>query len=459
MFKKLIGDKAFYKKVMLIAIPIMVQNGITNFVNMLDNIMVGRLGTADMTGVAVANQLLFVFNLCLFGAISGAGIFGSQFYGSKNDKGMRDTFRFKLIFCTALTSVCIGAFYFFGDSLIMLYLRGEGSVENAQNALASARQYLNIMLVGLLPSTFAQCYASSLRETGKTIPPMVAGIVAVCVNLVLNYVLIFGHLGFAPMGVRGAAIATVISRFVELSIVVIWTHKNAAKVRFIIGAYRSLHVPYVLVKQIAIKGLPLVVNEALWASGVAVVNQCYSTLGLDVVAANNINQTFFNVFSVSFMAVGVAIGIIIGQLLGANEQTKAMDTAVKLIAFSVFVSLAVSALFAICALFIPLLYNTTDSVRKTATGLMIICACSMPLDAFAHASYFTLRSGGKTLITFVFDSGFMWVASVTCAFLLTRFTSLSILYVYAIVQSLYILKCLIGFIFVKNKGWIRNITV
>lgn len=455
--RKFFGTRAFYRRVILLMLPIMIQNGITNFVNMLDNIMVGRIGTVPMTGVAIANQLLFVYILCIFGAVSGAGIFGAQFAGKKDNDGLRHTFRFKLLFCTGLAILSIFVFIFGGDKLIGLYLQGEGTPADAAMALHYGKQYLMIMLIGLIPHAIVQCYSSTLRETGQTVLPMAGGVVAVGVNLVLNYILIFGHFGAPAMGVAGAATATVISRFVELGIVVFWTEFHRQKNPFIIGAFRSMHIPGKLVLAITKKGMPLMLNEALWASGFATLSQCYSVRGLNVVAANNIGHTFFDVFSVAFMAVGAAIGIIIGQMLGAGETEEARTAATQLVTFSVLVGAAVGLLYAVCAKWIPLIYNTNDEVRILAMRLMQISAITMPIDACAHASYFTLRSGGQAFITFLFDSCFMWIISIPVAFVLSHYTSLGILWLYTLVQCLNIFKCILGIALIKKGIWIRNI--
>ena len=457
MIKKFIGDKKFYKHVLALMLPIMVQNGITNFVNMLDNLMVGQVGQAEMTGVSVANQLMFVYNLCIFGAVSGAGIFGAQFFGSGDTKNLRNTFRFKIISCTLLTIGVIMLFGFAGEELINLYLKGEGAPETARASLIAGKDYLYVMLIGLIPAAIVQCYSSTLRETGKTVPPMIAGLVAVLVNLILNYILIFGHFGAPTLGVKGAAIATVVSRFVELGVVSVWTGMRYYENTFIIGAFKSLHVPITLVINICKKGIPLMLNETMWAGGLAFVNQCYSGVSLEVVAANNLVQIFFNVFSVAFLAVGAAIGIILGQLLGAGEKEEAKNTSVKLISFSVFISIGVAILFGLCAIFIPEFYKLDESTKLLSTRMMQICALAIPLDAFANASYFTLRSGGEALITIIFDSGFVWLISVPTAYILCNLTSLSILPIYAICQGLNFIKCAIGFTFVKKGIWIKNI--
>lgn len=456
MFKKLIGDKEFYSRIIFLALPIIIQNGITQFVNMLDNIMVGQVGTAEMTGVAITNQLIFVFNLCIFGAISGAGIFTAQFFGSEDHKGVRDTFRFKLIACFIIAVLGILLFFFAGNPLINLYLKGEGKPEDAAASLRFARKYLNIMLIGLIPASITQCYCGTLRETGKSVLPMVSGIIAVIVNLVGNYILIFGHFGAPKMGVAGAAVATVISRFVELFVLVIYTYIKRAENPFIIGAYRSLHIPITLVKKIIIKGFPLMLNEALWALGMATLNGIFSERGLIVVAANNISQTFWNVFSVAFIAVGASIGIILGQLLGGDETEKAKDYSFKLIAFSVAVSVLFGIIYFVMAFFIPDAYNTTDDIKLLATYLMQVSALIMPIDAFAHACYFTLRSGGKVFITFLFDSGFVWVINVPFVLALTRLTPISVVVIFGLCHFISIIKCVAGYILVKRGVWIRR---
>lgn len=458
MIKKYIGDRQFYRRVLTVALPIIVQNGITNFVSLLDNIMVGQVGTVQMSGVAIVNQLLFVYNLCIFGAVSGAGIFTAQYYGSDNHKGIRHTFRFKLMVGALLTAAGVALFLFAGKPLIQLYLQGEGAPEDALKTLAFGWEYLLVMLWGLPAFALGTAYSSTLRESGQTMIPMVAGICAVVVNLILNYLLIFGHFGFPIMGIRGAALATVISRYVELMIVSVWTHTHQKNNPFIKGAYRSMHVPAQLLGQIMVKGIPLLINEALWASGMAILSQCYSTRGLDVVAAQNISSTIYNLSSVIFLSMGNAVGIIIGQMLGSGRsEAEVRETDRKLIFTSVISCLALGALLASLSGIFPKIYNTTESVRSLASTFICICALMMPFNAYTNAAYFTLRSGGKTLVTFLFDSCYVWVVCVPLAFILSRFTNISIIALYVICQSLDIVKSAIGAFMIRQGSWIQNL--
>ena len=198
-----------------VVLPIIVQNGITNFVSLLDNIMVGRVGTEQMSGVAIVNQLMFVFNISIFGAISGAGIFGAQFFGCGKTEGVRHTFRFKLIICVIITVLACLLFLFAGDFLIRLYLHGEENAAQLEATLQYGKKYLLVMIIGLPAFSLAQAYTSTLRECGETVVPMVAGIVAVMVNCLFNVLLIFGFLGFPKLGVVGAAVATVLCYCLE----------------------------------------------------------------------------------------------------------------------------------------------------------------------------------------------------------------------------------------------------
>ncbi len=455
--RSFIGDKAFYRTVMALAVPVMLQNGLTNLVSLLDNIMVGSVGTDQMSGVSIVNQLLFVFNLCVFGALSGAGIFTAQFFGKGDHEGVRQTFRFKLITSAVILAVGLLVFTLFSEPLIASYLH-EGSETGDIVATAGyAADYVRVMLWGLFPFALMQTYASTLRETGETLLPMKAGIVAIFINLILNYVLIFGHFGAPAMGVEGAALATVISRYVECAIVVIWTHRHSIEVPFIIGAYRTLKVPSELVKRIITKGMPLLANEFLWSAGMAMLTQRYAMRGLAVVAGLNICSTVSNLFSVVWMSMGTAVSIMVGQLLGASEFVKARQTAKKLLAFSVASAAAIGVIIALLSPLFPQLYNTSEETRQIATGLLLIVASALPLHSFIHASYFTLRSGGKTWITFLFDSMYVWVVALPLATWLTNATSLHIFVIYALVQYVDIIKCVIGTVMLKKGVWINNI--
>ena len=456
--KKYIGDRAFYRSLLAVAVPIIIQNSITNFISLLDNVMVGQIGTEQMSGVSIVNQLLFVFNLCIFGALSGAGLFGAQFYGNKEFENLKHTFRYKVIISLIICTGAIGLFLVAGEPLISLYLHEGGETGDLALTLHYAKKYLAISLFGLFPFTVTQIYASSLREVKHTVPPMTAGIIGVCVNMMLNYTLIFGKFGAPALGVGGAALATVISRFVECICVIVWTHLHTKECPFIVGVYRSFRIPKELLRSITVMGTPLLLNETLWAAGQAMLLQCYSLRGIATVSAMNISGITFNTFSVLYFSMGTTIAILIGHRLGEGNLETAASDAKKMIAFSTLLGVFSGILIASCSLFFPNLYNTTEEVRALASSFIITVAVSAPIQAILNASYFTLRSGGKTLLTFLFDSGYVWCFTIPLSYCMIRFTTLPVEWVYFMCYNSDIIRCIIGIILVKRGIWLNDLT-
>lgn len=454
---KKLWDRKFFLFVLGIAVPIMVQNAITNFVALLDNIMIGQLGTEEMSGVAIINQLLFVFNVTLFGACAGAGIFTSQFHGSGNPDGVRQTFRYKLLLGGILLAASLLVLCLWGTPLIQAWLHQSSSTGDLALTLSSAQGYLKIMLWGLLPYTLKEVYASTLRETGRSVPPMVAGLIAVAVNLFLNYLLIFGKWGMPRLGITGGAIATVVSRVVECAVVIVWTHRNTEKNPYIVGVYRSFHIQPKLAKSITCKGMPLLFNELLWSGAVAVLSRCYAQRGLDIVAGYNIASAVIELASVVYLSLGSATAIVLGQILGADDKPRAKAAVPKLAFLSAvlctlvgIVTIALSGVF-------PLLYNTTDHIRSLAQKFIIIYGCFQPVYAISNVEYFSLRSGGKMLITFLFDSLFSWIIVVPVAIALVWGTALGAVLVYLAVQFTELLKAILGYFYVKRGSWLHNL--
>ena len=455
--RKLVGDRAFYAQMIAIVVPMIIQNTVTNVVSLLDNVMVGRVGTLEMSAVAIVNQLLFVFNVCIFGGLSGAGIFATQYAGAQDDNGVRHCFRIKWMIVLGMMAFALLIFLTIPERLIGIYLAGDTHADDVAKTLAFGMDYLLVMLWGLLPFAVAQVYASTLREMGETKLPMMASVIGILTNLVFNYLLIFGKFGFPEMGVTGAAVATVLSRYLEMAIIVVYTHGRQDYFSFIHGAYRSLHVPGHLLGAVWKKGMPLLVNEFFWSIGMAFLMQCYSVRGLDVVAATNIASTVSNLFKVVFMSMGSAVAIMVGQALGANEGEKAKEIAWKLMAAAVASNAVMAVLLALLSPVIPMIYNTEQNVRDIAQKMLLIVSVMMPFYSFCHCCYFTLRSGGRTIITTIFDSGYTWVVAAPVAYMLAYLTDMPIVPLYFCVQGMEIIKCIMGFIMVEKGIWIRNI--
>lgn len=455
---KYIGDKAFYSALIALAIPLIIQQGITNFVSLLDNLMVGRLGTLPMSSVSIMNQLIFVYNLTIFGGLSGASIFGAQFFGTGDWKGMRDTFRFRLLFGSVVAVMAIVILWLWGDTLAMLFMKSEvNDPADIAMTVKHGMAYLKIALWGLIPFMVVQAYAGLLREMGETVQPMIASVTAILTNLVLNYIFIYGKLGFPAMGVAGAALATVLARFLEMGYIMWITHRCHAKFRFIEGAYTSMHVPAELVRKIVITGAPLMFNELFWSLGTTFVNANYSSRGLIVVAAMNIAFTAWNLFCVIMFAMGSVVSIMVGQRLGAGDIEGAKDIDRKLIFANLVLHIAIGALIVVTAGWIPMLYETEAEVRSMAADFLRIMGLVMPISAFVHVAYFTIRSGGKTVVTFFFDSVYTWVITASLSLVLCRYTALDIRTIFFIVHFSDIIKLIISIPMLRSGFWANNL--
>ena len=401
--KSLIGNKKFYRMVLIVCIPIVIQNGFTNLASLLDNIMIGQLGTLSMSGVSISNQLFQVFNVSVFGAMSGAGIFLAQFYGRGNKDGVHNCFRIKMIIGILISILSICIFKLFGSSLISLYLND--NPEDSLKTLNYGMQYMNVMLIGLIPFAITQVYSSSLRETGNTVLPMKASVIAVIVNFCINYILIFGNFGFPRLGVIGAAIGTVVSRVVEMSINITAGYKN----EYLRDAMHLNKISSDIFMNVVKRGIPLLCNEILWSISIALISQCYSTRGLAAVAAINITTTVTNFFMIICYAMGNSISIIVGQRLGAGEIEYAKDCDLKMVFMNFLMCLCIGVTLFGCSPFIPQIYNTSVEVKNLASSLLRISACMLPIISLYYSSYFTMRAGGKTLLTFFFDSGYTFL--------------------------------------------------
>ncbi|MCR4648708.1 MAG: MATE family efflux transporter [Lachnospiraceae bacterium] len=452
------ADKSIYKKTFLLAVPIMIQNGISNAVGLVDNLMVGSQGTEAIVAVSVSGQLMFVFWLALFGAMSGPGIFGAQYYGNGDNEGVRDIFRIK--FWAAILCGILGmlVFFFMDDFLIGLYMSGQANEDiDPVLTLKLAKDYLRIMIIGIPFIVITQVYATSLRETDESFKPMMAGVISVAVDIVFNYFLIFGHFGFPKLGVAGAAYATVLARIAEFFVLVIWSHLRSRKHEFLQGIYKTLRINKELLWPVFKKSLPIMLNEFLWAGAIAFMTQCYSKRGLDVLAGLNISNAICNLLNVVFIALGNAVGIVIGQMLGAGEFKKAKDSSVSLMWFTALMCMPLTIVLIALSKWFPTLYDMTESSRRMGTMFIIITAMFFPLQGFLNSLYFTLRSGGKTVITFIFDSIFSWTVCGSCAFILSHYTNLNILGIYITIQCLDIIKVIVGYIMIKKGIWMSNL--
>lgn len=454
--RKFFGTKAFYKRVFALAIPVMLQGFMTQLVSLLDNVMVGQLGPLQIASVSITNQIFFILNLSIFGAISGAEIFGAQFYGKADYKQQAHTFWMKVCFAGTLGLTVFLMLALQGPRVISLWLHD--SPENAAATLSYAMTYMSIMFGSIPFYCLTQTMVSTLKECQKTIICMESAILALVVNLTGDYLLIFGRLGLPALGVAGAAIATVLARCVECLFVLIWIRRHIKELPVFAGVFSNMRIPGDLAKTIILKSLPLMINETLWSGTIAFFSSCYSTRGLTVVSALAIVDVVTQLFRTAYVSIGSAIAIILGNTLGRGDSGQAIADSRKLLMLSILIALVTMVLSAASAPSFASLYNVPAETRALAVRLIYITAALSPINSVNNAAYFIIRSGGNTLLTFALDGGISTIVGCPLVWVVCYLTNWDIFTVYLISQCYNVVKIFPEMISVHRNKWARNLT-
>ncbi len=444
-----VADKAFYKHAIVIMAPIMLQQLISTVVNLVDNLQVGQLGSQSIAGVGIANQFYFIYTLMLFGIAGGGGLYVAQFWGAKDKDGMKQSYRFMLI-CSFVVSIFFMLLAYFGAyKIIGFFTKDAGTITEGV-------AYIRVALFTYLPMAFSIATAGSFRSIGQSKVAVLPSIVAVFVNMVFNYILIFGKFGAPALGVRGAAYATIIARVVELIMLYSAMQKDTCPFRTSIA--RIIKVKRVLFKTILIKSIPLIANELLWSTGVTMQFKAYSTRGVVALAALNIMNAVNNMFFVVNSGQATAISVIIGHALGANKLDEARRDSRRLILFGIFISACLLVLHIATGILIPSVYNVTPDVRATARILIAISAVMMPIYLTNAGFFFILRSGGDTKSVMLMDSLFTWFITVPYALMLANFTSLPLIQLFVLAQATEFIKLTIAYSLFRKERWVKNLT-
>lgn len=450
--------QALRKKLLKLAIPMMIQYSIGELVGLVDNIMVGSLGTEVVTAVSISCQLCLILRMMIFGATMGAGVYVAQYYGKGDVDGVQSTVRFKAIISVIMVLLGFGVCFIGADSVLRLYLTGSSNNINTDLILRHAKEYLWIYIPSIAFTAIQNLYATSLRETGDSIKAMVAGVVAVLSDVVLNYILIFGKFGLPRLGIKGAALASLIAGFIEVMVLLTWVYRDKNKHKFVIGLWRTLKIPKSLFKEIFVKSIPLFLNEVMWSMGVALRTQILATKGVSVIAAEAIETVICDLFLMTLIALGNAVGIIVGQTLGTGDSDRAKKYAIVLTQNIAIISVVLTIGVSCFADTFTTFYSVSNEVKVLAANLIKIMALLFIMVGVVHTLYCVVRAGGNTLPVFLFDSLLSYVFSLPMLYLLCTFTTLHITALYAIYFSVeYTMKIGIFIVFIKKGVWIKNL--
>lgn len=447
---KYFGNKKFNLLVLTIAIPIMFQNLVTTSVNLVDSLMVGQLGDAAIGGVSTVNRFFIIMNYGAMGIVNAVGIFIAQFFGANNEEKMKESFRFSLIATYLIILPFFFIALFFPGEILHFFTQDESLIE-------AGVLYLSVACYTFLPIGISLSISSALRCIGETKIPLMVSLFSVLVNTFFNYCFIFGNFGFPQFGVVGAAIATLIARLVEMTILCVLL--KIFDFPFKTSIRELFHIPKQLIQQIALKAAPLCLNEILWSGGNAMMLKLYGTRGGFVLSGNAICATTTDIFYTLFSGMSVATTVMVAQQLGANHLEKARENGYHMIGFSVCVAITFACFMFGMSFVIPYLYaSASQDVLFVAQNMVRVQSLCFILFTINTQNYFIVRAGGDTNSTLIMDSGFMWLFTIPVLSMIAYFTDINIYLMYFIGQSSELLKLTLSTSLLKKEKWVVNLT-
>lgn len=448
--KKFFGNKTFYLTTISIALPIMAQQFVTSFVNLIDNIMIGSVGSLALTSVTVANRIYLIFNSTMFGICGAAGIFIAQYYGAKDHHRCQKILNINIVIALVIASLFMLALLLIPQQLLEIFTSNP-------EVIHESLRYVQYALLTYIPFAFSFSVMMAFRAVGINKIQLLVGIITVIINTSLNYLLIFGNFGFPQLGVQGAAIATTIARIVEMFIyfILLKTHRYL----FTIYIKDLFHIDLPLVKSLMKKAIPLTMNEIFYSLGLAMIFISYMRCNEELISAISVVDTVMQIAYIIFGGLSSAVSILIGKRLGANQIEEAESNAYKLIMFGVMIASVIGIIFIVVAPLIASFYHVPQTIKETIVTLLSIKSFLLPAYVYNVCVFFTLRAGGDTFSTMLMDSGFLWCAGVLISTLLSMFTNISLIMLYAIIESCDLLKLFVATYFLRKGKWARNMTV
>lgn len=449
-FKPVFFDKAFLKALCAIALPIMLQNFLNAFVNILDTVMIGKLGTIELAAVGLGNQLFFLLNLILYGVGSGSMVFTAQFWGKKDFKGLQKTFGISMtvavFFAVIFTVCCISM----PETILSLYTKDTAVIEKGV-------QYLSVSAFCFLPFAVNFILMITLRSIEKVKVAVGATLVSIIVNTVFNAILIFGLFGFPALGVQGAAIATVVARCVELLITFTVTKYRKYPVLGPLKNHIAFDCKFLKVYFLIV--MPVLLNESLWSFGITFHHKIFAGLDTFAYAGFNITNTISQLTWVIFIGFGNGISVLIGKKIGEKRADEARIYASKVLFFIPIVAVFVGAALIPISYLVPYLFNVEPIVLSIVKTLFLVLACCYPLKACNMCILIGLvRAGGDTRFGMICDTFIMWLIAIPLAYMMSAYSILPVWGIYMCLFSEEPLKLLLGLWRIRSGKWLHSVT-
>lgn len=439
----------FYKRALALAVPIAIHNLIISSINMADVFMVGQLGESAIAALGISNQLMFLFILFLFGMGSGGSIFISQFYGKKDRVNLHRVIGIMMVPAIAISIIMASGAIFIPKVLMSVFSKDA-------EVLDQSARYLRIVGLSYPLTAVSFIFQIVLRSTDKPRVPMYTSFFALIINIVFNWLLIFGNMGFPKLGIEGAAIATVLARGLEtlLTVFIVYYTRSVAAAKFKVMFDFKID----LVKKVLVTSMPVFINESVWASGIVALNIIFASLGTESIAAVSIMDSVGRLSFAAFIGIANAGAVVLGTDIGAQKYDQVWEHSKKFSAMSIYAGIAVSIILFITAPSVISIYNISATVSDLAYKTILVWVFIIPIVSFNCLNIVgILRSGGDTKAALWIDIGALWAIGVPLAFIGAYYFSLPIHIVYLLAKIEEIFKFIFGFKRYLSKKWIKNL--
>jgi len=449
--KKILGNRDFLKSILVIAIPIALQNLIISSLNMIDTLMISELGKSSIAAVGLANQLFFFYSLILFGINSGSSIFISQYWGKKDKDNIKRILGVAVVLTTFTGLLFTIVALFFPEIIMKFFIKEELVIKLGSD-------YLRIVSLSYIITGISFSYSIASRSVGHAKMPMIVSFISFITNAVFNYILIFGHFGFPKLGVKGAAYGTLIARIVEILFILYFVYKEIDPLAANIKELTSWPKGYL--KRFFKTTYPVVINEALWALGQVMYSVAYARIGEEATAAVQVAATIQNLFFVLVRGLANACTVIVGNKIGEGKEEESYEYAIQFLAMSVISGLVLGViLFLTPDLTLKLFRNLDFDVYNLSRNLLMVMGLFYFIRTFnATLIVGVLRGGGDTSFSMYLEMGSVWLVGVPLAFLGALIFKFPVYLVFVLVSLEEVVKAAIGLPRVKSKKWIKNVT-
>ncbi|MBN1799760.1 MAG: MATE family efflux transporter [Spirochaetales bacterium] len=450
MLKSFTTYKEFIPKLLTIASPIILQNLLQASLNFVDVFMVGQLGDNAVAGVGIGNYIYFLFIMLIFSIASGASIFTAQYWGKKDIKNIRSTMGIAFTFTGIISLIITIAIILFPRQLIMIY--------NSDPAVVNLSvQYVEIVVYSFFFTSLSIVYAMILRSTEHVVFPMIVSIIGLSLNTFLNYLLIFGNLGFPKLGVQGAAIATLIAQTLSFTILITFSyvrkHPTAA------GFKDMFNYTKKMVKEFMKRWLPVLGQGMGWALGYNMYSIIYGNMGTKSLAAYNIACSVERVCLTLFLGLGGACAIMVGNRIGAGEEEKAKNYSKNFLKLAFIISVVIAFVLIMVRGSIVGIFNLSPETTEYLYNLLLVMACIMlarVMNITFHGGI--LKAGGDTFFSMIVDMGGIWLIGVPMAAIAAFALGLPVYYVMALAAIEEFVKMIVVYIRFFSNKWINNLT-